>query len=44
MLLVSCSSPMDSKTIVGTPFQIGHLEVTQNDFPDAITWDSAVQT
>ena len=43
ILLVSCSSPMNSTEIIGTPIKIENLEVAQNDFPDAMEWESAVK-
>lgn len=40
---MSCSSPIDSIAIIGTPIKIENLEVAQNDFPDPMEWESAVK-
>ena len=52
ILLVSCSSPSDSKygpplstseqiKIIGKPIRIGNIEVAQYDFPKTMSWYDA---
>jgi hypothetical protein len=35
---------MNSINIIGTPIKIINLEVAQNDFPEEMDWDTAIQT
>ena len=35
---------MKSTEIIGTPIKIANLEVAQNDFPEEMDWDTAIQT
>ena len=49
IVLVSCLPTEDSYTpeqskIIGTPINIGNLEVAQNDFPEYMTWSQAVKS
>jgi len=42
ILFVSCSSPSSSEdNIIGEPIRIGRIEVAQNDFPCAMSWNKS---
>jgi hypothetical protein len=35
---------MNAIEIIGTPIKIGNLEIAQNDFPEEMDWDTAIQS
>lgn len=34
---------MNTTEIIGAPIKIGNLEVAQNDFPEEMDWDTAIE-